>query len=92
MLGQQVHSLDRVVRIEVAEHTSSRKTERMERMTREEAIRLLDPETTRAALAEIEYYGGFGGYEARIKAIEEACEMACEALRKEIEDESACSL
>jgi hypothetical protein len=30
-------------------------------MTNEEAARILDPETRRKALAEIEYYGGFRG-------------------------------
>ena len=30
-------------------------------MTREEAIRILDPETTGEAISEIEYYGGFSG-------------------------------
>ena len=33
-------------------------------MTREEAIRILDPETTTEALAEIEYYAGYRGEEA----------------------------
>lgn len=51
-------------------------------MTAKEAIRLLDPETTRDALWEIEYYGGFNGKEAQIKAIEDACVLAVEALRK----------
>ena len=50
-------------------------------MTREEAIRILDPSTTREALAEIEYYAGFNGYEAVIKAVEDACIMAIEALQ-----------
>lgn len=81
---QDVHSVDIMGKDEVAKHSTSGKRERMERMTVKEAIRLLDPETTRAALAEIEYYGGFRGYDARIKAIEEACEMACDELRKEI--------
>ena len=30
-------------------------------MTTKEAIRILDPETTAEALAEIEYYAGFSG-------------------------------
>lgn len=50
-------------------------------MTKEEAIRLLDPKTTREAIAEIEYYGGFSGREAAIKAIEDACVLAVEALK-----------
>lgn len=51
-------------------------------MTYEEAARILDPETTREALWEIEYYGGFKGREARIKACEEACRIAAEVLRE----------
>lgn len=49
-------------------------------MDYKEAIRLLHPDTTRDALAEIEYYGGFKGKEKCIKAIEEACLLACEAM------------
>ena len=53
-------------------------------MTIEEAIRLLDPNTTREALAEVEYYNGFSGKEACIEAIEDACRLAIEALEKQI--------
>ena len=53
-------------------------------MTREEAIRLLDPKTTADALADIEYYAGLSGKEACIKAIEDACVLAVEALKKQI--------
>ena len=52
-------------------------------MTREEAIRILDPETTEEALAEIEYYAGFRGKEASIKAVEDACILAVAALREQ---------
>ena len=52
-------------------------------MTREEAIRILDPETTREALAEIEYYAGFRGKEAAIKAVDDACILAVAALREQ---------
>lgn len=52
-------------------------------MTTEEAIRILDPETSRDALWEIEYYAGFKGKKARIAAVEEACRMAVEALKGE---------
>ena len=52
-------------------------------MTTEEAIRILDPKTTRDALWEIEYYAGFKGKEAKIAAVEEACRMAVEALKGE---------
>ena len=53
-------------------------------MTYEEAIKILHPNTTLTALAEVEYYGGFNGQEAKIKAVEEACLLACEALEKQI--------
>ena len=49
-------------------------------MDYKEAIRLLHPKTTRDALAEIDYYGGFNGKEKCIAAIEEACLLACEAM------------
>lgn len=42
-------------------------------MTREEAIRILDPETTGEAISEIEYYGGFSGREAAVQALSDAC-------------------
>lgn len=53
-------------------------------MTLEEAIRLLDPETTGEAIAEIEYYNGFSGKTAAIQAITDACEIAVEAMGKQI--------
>lgn len=53
-------------------------------MTYEEAKRILHPDTTLEALAEIEYYGGFNGGEAKVKACDEACLVACEALEKQI--------
>lgn len=53
-------------------------------MTYEEAMKILHPDTTLTALAEVEYYGGFNGQEAKIKAVEEACLLACEALEKQI--------
>lgn len=51
-------------------------------MTIEEAIRILDPETTAEALAEVEYYGGFRGNEALVKACEDACIVAVDALKR----------
>ena len=51
-------------------------------MTNEEAIMLLNPITKALALAEIEYYHGFRGQEACIKAKEDACILAVEALEK----------
>ena len=53
-------------------------------MTHEEAMKILHPNTTLTALAEVEYYGGFNGQEAKIKAVEEACLLACKALEKQI--------
>lgn len=57
-------------------------------MTREEAIRILDPETTREAMAEIEYYGGFIGRAAVVQAILDACVLAVAALREQEEREN----
>ena len=51
-------------------------------MTNEEAIMLLNPSTRILALAEIEYYNGFRGKDAYIKAKEDACILAVEALKK----------
>ena len=54
-------------------------------MTREEAIRILDPETTGEALAEIEYYNGFSGNTAAVQAVSDACILAISALREQEE-------
>lgn len=54
-------------------------------MTREEAIRILDPETTGEALAEIEYYGGFRGRMKAARALYDACILAVAALREQEE-------
>lgn len=51
-------------------------------MTREEAIRILDPETTGEALSEIEYYNGFSGKTAAVQAVSDACVLAVSALRE----------
>ena len=52
-------------------------------MTREEAIRILDPVTTGEALAEIEYYNGFSGKTAAVQAVSDACVLAVAALREQ---------
>ena len=52
-------------------------------MTREEAIRILDPETTGEAISEIEYYGGFTGRTAAVQAVSDACILAVAALREQ---------
>lgn len=51
-------------------------------MKNKEAIMLLNPSTRILALAEIEYYNGFRGKDAYIKAKEDACILAVEALEK----------
>lgn len=51
-------------------------------MTENEAYKLLHPETTAKAIAEIEYFAGFQGHKAAIKAIEEACIVACNAIEE----------
>lgn len=56
-------------------------------MTREQAIRILDPETTAEALAEIEYYGGFRGRMKAARALYDACIMAVAALREQAQRE-----
>ena len=53
-------------------------------MEAREAIRFLHPDTTTEALNKIEYYGGFKGVGARLKAYDEACLLACEALEKQV--------
>ena len=51
-------------------------------MTIDDAIRILSPETTADALAEIEYYGGFSGQDAVVRAVEDACRMGVAALEQ----------
>lgn len=50
-------------------------------MTYEEAIRILDPESENKV--EILSYNGFIGMEAEVKAFEDACRLACEAMEKQ---------
>ena len=54
-------------------------------MTREEAIRILDPKTTGKAISEIEYYGGFSGRTAAAQAVSDACILAVAAIREQEE-------
>lgn len=49
----------------------------------EEAIRILDHETTTAAVAKIEYDAGFS-HEKALEKINEACEVAVAALKKQV--------
>ena len=53
-------------------------------MTAAEARRIIHPDTTLEALAEIEYYSGFDGKAAKKAAVDEACLVACAALDKQI--------
>ena len=56
-------------------------------MSIEEAIRILHPDTTLEALAEIEYYNGFKGAEKVQEAVTCACLVACDELRKIVSGE-----
>ena len=53
-----------------------------QRMTVEEAIAILDPETSRAALFDYRYFGGCRGSEAVLAATEEACRVAVRVMRE----------
>lgn len=55
-------------------------------MTIENAIRILDPETTVQAMQEIEYYSGFSGKKAALSAMQEAHILACDIMRKYLEE------
>lgn len=55
-------------------------------MTINQAIRILDPETTAEELATIEYYGGLKGHEKMMAACEEACRIAVGTMRKYLEE------
>lgn len=56
-------------------------------MTINQAIRILDPETTAEALGEIEYYGGLHGREKMVAACDEACRIAVQIMRKYMEEQ-----
>lgn len=51
-------------------------------MTREEAARILDPETMYDAYNEITYYGGFNGKKIWLESANEAGRMGAAALRE----------
>lgn len=53
-------------------------------MTVQEAIKILNPETSAEALLEIEYYGGFNGQMAQVQAIIDASVIAVECMEKQI--------
>ena len=54
-------------------------------MTINQAIRILDPDTSAETLGEIEYYGGLHGHEKMVAACEEACRIAVRIMRKYLE-------
>lgn len=56
-------------------------------MTINQAIRILDPETTAEELATIEYYGGLRGREKMVAACDEACRVAVQIMRKYMEEQ-----
>ena len=56
-------------------------------MTINQAIRILDPETTAEELAPIEYSGGLHGRETMVAACEEACRVAVRIMRKYLEEQ-----
>ena len=51
-------------------------------MTINQAIHILDLETTAQELATIEYYGGLHGREKMVAACDEACRVAVGIMRK----------
>jgi len=57
-------------------------SEIMKEMTIERAIEILHPDTTADAIAEIEYYAGFGGKQAVLREIDKACLLACDVMEK----------
>ena len=61
-------------------------------MTLDQAIRILDPETTTEELDKIYYYGGFHGNEAITAAINEAVRIAVEIMREHKEEKSKMTL
>lgn len=70
--------------INALEQSNSTQIKSKAKMTCGEARNILHPGTTLQALAEIEYYAGFSGKEAKIKAVDEACLIACESLDREL--------
>lgn len=54
------------------------------KMSIEQAIAILNPETSRKVLENYEYYGGFRGKEAVTKACDEACRIAVTAMKEKV--------
>ena len=57
-------------------------------MTIDEAIRILDPETSVDALTEINYCTGFDRSKS-IEVVDEACVIACDVMREHLQDEES---
>ena len=57
-------------------------------MSIEEAIRILNLETSADAIAEIEYYAGFNR-DKTIEKINEACAIACDVMREHLSSKNA---
>lgn len=56
-------------------------------MSIEQAIAILNPETSREVLAAYEYYGSLHGKEAMTTACEEACRIAVKIMREKLSAE-----
>lgn len=56
----------------------------MSKMSIADAIAILHPDTSFEKLTEIEYYGGFNGHLKQMEAINEACLIACDAMKTRI--------
>lgn len=56
-------------------------------MTINQAIRILDPDTSAEALGEIKYDDCLQGYEKMMAACDEACRVAVQIMRKYMEEQ-----
>lgn len=65
-------------------HERNGNPEESEEMSIEQAVAILNPETSREALAAYEDYGGFRSREAGVKACEDACRIAVRAMREKL--------
>lgn len=68
-------------------HERDADPEPMGEMSIEQAIAILNPETSREVLAAYDYYGGFRGKEAVTAAREEACRIAVKIMREKLSAE-----
>lgn len=65
-------------------HERNGTPEESEEMSIEQAVAILNPETSREALAAYEHYGWLHGKEAGVKACEEACLVAVRVMREKL--------